>query len=249
MLSISGILIVMLFSIPIKNSQSYIGQGQDSSFTVVLFEYHAPGAYRLLQIDETGMCEYVQFQRSIQQFRLGKLDSACLDTLMYDLASKSFDLLEDKYDVYPADPTLPPVVYEDTYFLLSVTKSGQTKKVLAHEHAAPDIMKQIVKKLFLFGRNLPNQSIDGLFLLLTESEIASKIRWLKPAEGSEVKFNNDTLSQYPDFEKAVLKPGWLYAIRSLEAAGLQKFFVGDATRFDLDYRGKKLTACILKGKK
>lgn len=247
--SICCILAVVYFSMPPKKTQANLSLLQDSSFTVVLFEYHVPGAYRFLQIDESGMCEFVQFQRNIQQYRLGYLSSNVLDSLMLYFSSKSFNQLEDKYDVYPIDPTLPPMVYEDTYYLLNVTRAGQSKKVLAHEHAAPKILKQMLSTLFSIGRKLPDQTQDGLFLLVNEPEIASKIRWLKSAEGLVVEFNNETLSLYPALKEAVLKPGWLYSIPSLEAVGIQKFFAGSATRFELIYRGKKLVACVLKHEK
>ena len=243
------ILVIVFFSMPLKKTKTDLNLLLDSSFTVVLFEYHVPGAYRLLQIDESGMCEFVQFQRNIQQYRLGCVSSNILDSLMRCFSSESFNLLEDKYDVYPIDETLPPVVYEDTYYWLSVTWAGQSKKVLAHEHAAPKMLKQIVSTLFSFGRKMPGQVQAGLFLLVTEPEIASKIRWLKPADKLVMEFDNETLSPYPVLKKAVSKPGWVCSLPSLEAAEMQELFTGGATSFEFMYYGKKLVAFILKYEK
>jgi hypothetical protein len=218
----------------------------DSAFRVALFKSHVVGDYCLLQIDQSRRCDFVQFQRTIRQFRSGYVAPGVLDNLITLLSGDEFNRLESKYDVYPLDPAAPPIEYEDTYYWLDVTRSGQTKRVLTHEHAAPEKLKQIISTLISLGRELPQQPQDGLFLLVAEPEIIGNVRWLKSPKDLPVEFDDKTLSMYPTLKKAVLTSGWLYRIPSLEVAGIQGFFVGDVTRFEFIYHGKKLAACLLR---
>lgn len=223
------------------------GSTADSHLTVVLFEYHLPGAYRLLQFDETGRCDYIQFQRSVQRFKQDHLDSISLGEMMSYFSGGAFDSLDDKYDVYPLDPAQPEVVYEDTYYQIVVTTDHGRREVLSHEHAAPDSLKRVIDRLFSLGRDMPDQPVQGTFLLVTEPETVAKIRWLKASVKREVELNDDALSRYPALQKAILTPQWIYSVSSEEAADLEGLFDAGAACIDIRYDGKTWTACLMRG--
>jgi hypothetical protein len=260
---ISGLWGALLFGslqILASNCQAYPGSGPSpepappasepaspaSAVSISFYEFQPVGEYRLIQIGPAGEAQSVLFQRTVSQLREGQADTVLLQELRALVESEELGKLAPRYDPPPSEPGKPAVIYEDTYYRLTVTRAGGSREVLAHEHAAPPLVKEIVTRLIALGRKLPEQPRSGLFLVAFEPAMADQIRWLR-GKKAEAPSGEAAPSRHPLVAKALSQPGWLFPVPSSEAPAIPGIFPGESRRLDLGDGERKLAVCLLSG--